>query len=96
MQKPVLTFLEALDFAASADPKLKLTLKLIKERRQKQAKDTSFGRVALSIPDVPVVEALLRNYHPELYQDDIKLNADSWVKFMKHPHSEPFRTNARI
>lgn len=96
MQKNTLTFLEALQFAADCDPKLKLTLQLIKERRKRRANDMGIGRVALDLTQAPVVEALLKNYHPELFQDDSELSAKSMRGFINHPDSEPFRVNDRI
>lgn len=96
MQKHYLTFLEALQTACDFDPRLKLTLQQIKEKRQKQANDMAIGRVALDLTQCPGVDRLLRLYHPELYQDDAELRAQAMVKFIRHPDSEPFRVNAKI
>ena len=88
-------FDQAVGIALDLVPGLRNDLARIAERRKHQARDMQgIGRVALEIPD-PIVP-LLAHYHPELYQDDDELRGKAWLRFMRHPDSERFRTNAKL
>jgi hypothetical protein len=89
------SFDEAVNLAIDLLPGLRHDMALIAERRKRQARDMEgTGRVGLNIPDP--IDALLRIYHPELYQKDAKLRGAAWLKFMKHPDSARFRINEKL
>ena len=90
-----LTFAQAINVACDLLPGLRNDLAINQQRRKRQAVDMQgTGRIALSIPDP--LEPLLQIYHPELYQRDAEQRGKAWLRFMRHPDSEPFRTNQKL
>ena len=91
----LLTFDQAVEVAISVLPGLRHDLNLLVEMRKNDCKDMEgVGRWGLSVPD-PIMP-LLREYHPEIFQEDVHLANAAWLKFMKHPDSERFRVQTKI
>lgn len=90
-----LNFQQAVQLAIDLIPGVKQDLKITQQRRNKRARDMQgIGRLALEIPE-PIIP-ILKKFHPELYQDDKRLQARAWELFIKHPDSALFRANEKI
>jgi len=91
----MLDFIQAVDLAIATVPGLRHDFNIMAERRKNTMRDMEgVGRWALSIPEP--IEPLLKAYHPELYQDDIKAQQEAWLKFIQHPDSLYFRTQDNL
>jgi hypothetical protein len=91
----VLTFNEAVDLAISVLPGLRTDLNQLAEMRKNECKDMEgVGRWGLSIPD-PIMP-ILKEYWPEMFQEDTELANRAWLRFMQHPDSARFRVQQTI
>jgi len=94
MKHNVLRFEEAVKLTVDIVPGLKADMERLRLLRQHEAKDMAgIGRIGLNIPD-PLMP-ILKQYKPDLFQDDKELADRAWLRFIQSPDSQPFRINSR-
>lgn len=76
------------------DPNRGKVLEQNKQLRREGLKDLSFGRWALSIPEIDYKKLVLAN--PALRSQDQVERTLAWKSFMASPESVPYRVNERI
>ena len=79
----------------TVQPERGLILDEVKRRRDhKLGKDLSFGRCALTIPDIDYYKLIASN--PDLNSQDGEIQTRAWMKFARSSISGPYRNFDRI